>query len=214
MTQSELKQKLTTLVEEYFGAATVSWGMTRTVSSHVPQIVLSMGTLQRHYHPITRSVNGVPINAYPSQATLQVDLYTMGVKTKDIPGVKSAYDNTAVNDMTDFVNFLGSAYVDNWTGQNDLSILVSEVRDLTALINDTTWDYRAMIEIEVGFTQSAVGYTGIMWENGVAYGEDGRPLAEQPEFKPTPSGGRTLELAGNATGWFEQVETEFIKEED
>ena len=242
MTQNELKQRLYDLVRFYFGGATITWGKVKAVSPNVPQVVLNMGAVVRHYHPITQSVEGVAVNSYPSQTTLQIDLYTKGAPTSTEPGIAAAYENTAVNDLTDFLNFLGSAYTDDWSGRHDISLLCNEVTDLTELVNDTSWDYRAMVELEVGFTQSAVGFTGTMYENGMHYHENGSPrydaegyaldpqgnkltddegnpirlpLDDEGEpilpFTATPSGGRTPELAGQTTGWFEQVETELLK---
>jgi len=233
MTQSELKQKLYDLVGEYFGGATVTWGKVKAVSPNVPQVVLNMGAINRPYQPIKRIAGDVLVNSYPSRTTLQVDLYTKGAPTSTDPGMTAAYENTAVNDMTDFVNFLNSAYVDDWGDEHDVSILCRQVQDLTELINDVAWDYRAMVELEVGFTQSVVGHTGTMYEDGMAYHEngspkydaDGNPLDTQgnpippeldedgnpipwppPQFTETPSGGRTPELGNQYTGWFERVE--------
>jgi hypothetical protein len=214
MIQSELKRKLHDLVRAYFGGADIEWGKVKSVNPMEPLITLTMGSIVRTYQPITQVVNGVPINCYPSKTTLQVDLYTKGAKTTNESGVTRAYENTAVNDLTDFLNFINSAYVDDWTGLNDISILANQVHDLTELINDTTWDYRAMAELEIGFTQTAVGYTGTMYENGTQYDEDGNPTSRpKPQFAPTPSGGRTQDLADDFTGYFEQVETPIYKEE-
>jgi len=134
-----------------------------------------MGSIVRPYQPITQSVNGVPINCYPSKTTLQVDLYTKGYSLNDETGVTAVYENTAVNDLTDFVNFINSTYVDDWSGEKDVSILANQVHDLTGLINDTSWEYRAMAELEIGFTQGAVGHTGTMFDDGIPYHDNGVP---------------------------------------
>lgn len=215
MTLNELKQKLKGLIREYFGGAELSWGKVRGVSPNVPQVVLNMGAVTRHYQPVTRQVSGVLINSYPSKTTLQVDLYTRGAETNSEPNVTAAYENTAVNDLAEFLNFINSAYVDDWCEIHDVSILCRQVNDLTELINDTSWGYRAMVELEIGFTQNAVGHTGIMFEGGLSYDDNGAPETPQPPFAQTPSGGRTAELAKLSTGWFEQVEgPEFERQEE
>jgi hypothetical protein len=86
MTQSELKQRLYNLVRDYFGNASITWGKVKAVSPNVPQVVLNMGGITRHYMPITRQNNGVNVNGYPSKTTLQVDLYTKGAATGGDPG--------------------------------------------------------------------------------------------------------------------------------
>jgi len=232
MTQRELKQKLYELVSSYFGGAVVLWGKAGAVNPCSPLVVLNMGDIIRPYQPITRIVKGVPVNSYPSQTTVQIDLYTKGGELTDADGVTAAKENTAVDDLTDFVNFLNSVDVDHWSEIHDVSIMANHVSDLTELINDAAREYRAMVELEVGFTQHAVGYGGIMHEAGMPFYENGRPKYDQdgnpldasgkvipgqpgpPPFEHTPSGGRTQELTDQFTGWFNEVETEFIKEED
>lgn len=241
MTQSELKQKIYNLVTEYFAGATVTWGKVKLVNPNAPQVVLTTLPVVRSYHPVTQTVDGVPVNSWPSKTIIQVDLYTKGASTTDAINVKAAKEDTAVNDLMAFLNFLGSPYVDDWGLVNDISIHANQVRDLTELVNDTTWGYRAMVELELGFTESAVGYTGVSYENGAAFWNNGRPKYDAngnplnpdgtpvppeldengdpipwpapPPFKPSPSGGGTPELANQYTGWFEQVDgPEYEKE--
>ena len=216
MTHRELKKKLYDLVKSYFEGATVTWGkVSGSVNPKAPAVILSTVSLQRPYQPIKQTVDGVPVHCYPSKTTLQVDLYTKGAALNGGgAGMTAAHENTAVDDLVDFVNFINSVRVDDWSGIHDVSIMANTVQDLTELVNDTTWDYRAMVELEIGFTQTAVGHGGIMWEGGAASGEDGKPLAEQPEFTPTPSGGRSQEIADQSTGWFEQVEIEYTQDKE
>jgi len=241
MTQRELKRKLFDFVSEYFSAATVSWGKVKSVSPNVPQAVLNMGAVTRHYHPIVQTVGGVLVNVFPSKTTLQIDLYTKGAATNADQGVTAAFENTAVDDLADFTSFLSSAYADDWRGLHDVSIRCRQIQDLTELVNDVAWDYRAMVELDIGFTQTAVGHAGIMHEKGVPYydngrpkyDEDGNPLDPQgnivppeldgdgnpiprppPQFAPTPSGGRSQTLADQFTGWFEEVEGPHNKREE
>lgn len=188
MNQRELKRKLYELISTYYGEATVVWGRTKKVRPGAPLVTLDAGSVLRPYHPIEKVVNGVPVASYQSATTVQVDLFTKGDKLTEESGVTAEYDNTAVSDMLDFVNFLQSLYVGDWCLKNDISIMVNQVQDLTELINDTTWDYRAMVELEIGFTQYAIGYAGI------------------GQNVPNSSGGGTKELADEDVGWFEQVE--------
>ena len=234
MTQSELKQKMYDLVTEYFGGATVTWGKVRLVSPGVPQVVLTTLPAVRTYHPVTVTPDGVPVNCWPSKITLQVDLYTKGRSLNDEPNTTATYENTAVDDLLSFVNFLGSPYVDDWSLVNDIAIHARQVHDFAEVNNETSWEYRAMVELELGFTESAVGYTGTgyesgitCWENGLPKYEpdgtpldpDGNPLPPEldengdpipwpplPPFAPTPSGGGTTTLADQFTGWFEAVD--------
>ena len=224
MTQSELKHKMFDLVQLYFGSAILSWGKVKLVSPNAPQVVLTMLPVVRKYHPITQTTEGIPVNSWSSKTTLQVDLYTKGNSTNSEANIKAAKENTAVNDLSAFLNFLGSAYVDNWSLENDISIHANQVLDLTEITNVTTWEYRAMVELELGFTESAVGFTGMNYEKGMAYWGNGRPKYDKdgnpidPDgnpmeglpgplpFTPSPSGGGTQDLADSFIGWFEKVD--------
>jgi len=197
MTQSELKQKLYDLVREYFGKASVIWGKVKVVSPAPPQIVLNMGAVTRHYLPIVKWADGVIVNGFPSKTTLQIDLYTKGAPLQSGSGVTAAYENTAVNDLTDFVNYLESPYIDDWRERHDVSISCRHITDLTELINGTTWDYRAMVELEIGFTQTAVGHTGAMYESGMPFHKNGRPKYDNDGYALDEAGEQVLDGSNN-----------------
>jgi len=205
VTKSELKKRLYELVTTYFGGATVRWSNTKGVNPNAPLVSLNLFTVNRPYTPVRTSVDGVIVDSYPSKVTLQVDLFTKG-RGAVTPGVTSANENTAEDDLIEFVNFVNSVYGDEWSLQNDISLLANEVQDLTGIVNDTAWEYRAMVEFEVGFTQHAVGHTGTMYDDGILYYGNGQPVPGDPGFTQTPSGGNTQELAELSTGWFESVD--------
>lgn len=124
----------------------------------------------------------------------------------------AAAQNTAVNDLLDFVNYLNSAFVVNLCHNLDIDISINgTVNDVSDYINDTRWQYRAMAEFSVGFTQTAVGATGILLESSVKEVPE-RPEETHivPEWQPTSSGGGYNKLAMETVGYFEDVE---IKEE-
>ncbi|MDR1687275.1 MAG: hypothetical protein LBS21_01525 [Clostridiales bacterium] len=208
MTQRQLKEKLYRLAETYFRGATIVWGKVKKVKPNSPLIVLTAGSVVSTYQSITETAKGIPVTCKPSKTTLQVDLYTKGETISD--GGFLITENTAVNDLAEFLNFLDSPFVEDWRTENDVSIITGQVKDLTTLVNESSWEFRAMTELEIGFTQFSSGYTGTNYENGLETDENGNQT-EKP-FNPTPSGGGSQELADGFTGWFEQVETEYVKE--
>lgn len=159
MTQQELKHKLYDLVALYFKSlkhqGNIVWGKTKPVNPNGSMVSLLTGPITRAQRPIRKYVNGLVHDFWPSRTVLQVDLLTKGTPISDAPFVTAAMENTAVNDLTDFVNFLHSVYVDLWSYTNDISINVSKIHDLTAIQHSTSWSYRAMVELAVGFTQHA-----------------------------------------------------------
>jgi hypothetical protein len=185
VTSNELEKHLYDLVSMYFASAKVIWGSAGAVKPHIPVVTLHTGTLQRHYQPLTQNVNGVPVNCYELTTTLQVDLYTRGgAIATTAPKQTTAYENTATNDLEAFTLFLDSAFVSDWCEDKDITLIAGNVQDLTAIINDTTWNYRAMVEIEVRFTQIAVGAAGVLSESSIKY--PGDPQYPQPPDEPDP----------------------------
>ena len=244
MTQREVKDKLYDLVAEYFALlderGNIIWGRSKPVHPGSPMVALDMTNIRRPYRPARRYVDGVPLDSYPSSTILSVDLFTKGAPVSDEPGMTAQNENTAVNDLADFANFLNSTHVDHWCGRNGISLRARTVQDLTAVINDTSWQYRALLEVDVGFVQTAGGYSATNFEGGVPLHDNGRPMFDSagysldrngnrlpvpplptdpdgkpifPKVEPTHSGGRTQRLADKTTGYFTEVEIKNHKEE-
>ena len=194
MTTREVKQKLHDLVAEYFvllkDEGNIVWGKTKPVNPGAPMVALSMTDITGPSLPARRYIDGVPHDSYPSKRMLKVDLFTKGAPTSDEPGITSRNENTAVDDLTDFVNFLNSVRVDHWCGINGISLKANEVRDLTELINSTSWQYRALVEIEVGFMRNAAGFSGIGYEGGVPFHDNGQPMFDGEGYALDPDGNR------------------------
>ena len=91
----------------------------------------------------------------------------------------SYFVNTAVDDMVDFVNYMTSFHADDVYDLLNISVRPEgDVLDTSAVL-DSDYEYRAMQEFIISFVQETDGYAGIAKSN----------------WKPTPSGGGTAELA-------------------
>ena len=130
--------------------------------------------------------------------------------------------------MLAFASFLNSEYVVQWCHERDIAIVVPPtVQDLTGLIHDSNFEFRAMMEITVYFTMTAIGYTGTLapesvkhsgtivdpetgeekpyeYEGGDIQADDVSELV--PAIKPTPSGGGNEDMAADEGGYFSNVE--------
>lgn len=213
MTLNQLKRVIFSHFSAYWGGAAVSWGATNKVKPSAPLVVLQLGTVTRAGQPITQMVKGVVFSAYPSEVSLQIDLFTKG-NTVDIPG--GAYvENTATSDLLDFINYLDSPATVEWSSRNDIGVsLMSGVQDLSEIISDTRWQYRAMAEIRLTFTQWAAEYNGILNEEQIIFSDSGQPVGViDANWQQTASGGGTEELARTKSGAFEDVSVNQIQEE-
>jgi hypothetical protein len=214
LTVNRLKAALYDRVAAYWGGADIAWGSTDKVKPLDPLVILQLGTVTRASQPITQMINGIVFSAYPSTVPLQIDLFTRGREVDESEGEYS--ENTATSDLLDFVNFLDSTSTIEWSNKNDVSlILLGGVQDLSEIINDSQWQYRAMVEISVSFTQWAAEYNGVLTEKSIVFGEDGLPVGVTgTDWQQTASGGGKQELADEKTGFFEQTQVDYDSEKE
>ena len=178
MTIRELRDTLYGIVQGYFVGAEVAWSEQNAVKSTNPLIRLKLGSIKRPTYFINQVDNNAPCGYICSTTMLTVDLFTHGEEIVDEEGY-SIYVNTALDDMADFLNYLQSYYVDDMCENLNISIRPEgDIKDTSAVL-DNDYSYRAMQEFVVSFVQETRGYAGISREN----------------WKPTPSGGGTEELA-------------------
>lgn len=232
MTQREVKASLLELAEMYFKPpATVVWGQTKQVHATSPLIVLTTGATTRHYQPISIVKNGVPIDCYETTVRVQVDLYTKGL-SRTADGIEGANENTAVNDMMEFLSFINSALVGEHLFDVGITIVTDAVNDYSEIINDSAWEYRAMTELTVKYAETSVGYSATMYDDGIPFYSNGKPMYDEegygldkdgnrtdfrlpldesgkpiyPKVEQTSSGGRSQDLADSTAGWFDEVQ--------
>ena len=120
-----------------------------------------------------------------------------------------------MSDLLDFVNYLDSTATIEWSNQNNVSVsLMGGVQDLSEVINDSRWQYRAMAEIRLTFTQWAAEYNGVLNESNIVFDKNGVPVGiDNTNWQPTASGGGTEELARIKSGAFEETPVNQIQEE-
>lgn len=125
--------------------------------------------------------------------------------------------------MLAFESFLNSPFVTQWCHQHDIAIVVpTAVQDLTDLVHDTNYEFRAMLEIAVYFTMTAIGITGTLDIDSVKHsdGEDDIQADDviniEPQVTPTPSGGGSSEMTAHEGEYFTNAEinNRLVKEED
>lgn len=222
MTQGAAKALILEVISKYFATATVAWSnQNLAVIPQKPFIRLTAGNLKRNRFPAVSVIDGVPVNAYEFRLPITVDLFTNGA---EVPGSEQR-ENTAVQDLSFFVDFLDSEYVTDFCYREGISILLdsTEILDLSAAIYDANYEFRAEVTLTLSFMVRAVGYTGTYGEETIKVVE----ITEKDEsgaetivgteetidltesFNPSASGGNTKELARETDcGYFTAVEIE------
>lgn len=193
MDQEEVKEALYDIVAMFFHGAAVIWAEQINTLPALPCVTLKMGGMQRSAFPL---VDEDGSRYYPCRTTAEVDLYTRGKPVTVGDGVTGNHANTAVSDLMDFFNFVESEEItDRMAGKGIEITLIPPVRDLTVLMNDSRYRYRAMAEAAVTFAHEADG----------AYGIGGIQV-------PSHSGGGTAGMAGTGIAAIEGVEVNDITE--
>lgn len=237
MTNTEALQHLSIITKRYFEGATVDFAKrTRKVKPQAPFVIITPGSPVRDLFPSTRLVADRTVSYYQTRLPVQIDLYTRGgAGDADESGYVPSV-NTAVEDMTDFLDYLESPYVVNWCSRLNASIVTTGmVQDLTDLITDSDFEFRAMTELTFCFVHKAVGHSGIEGESSIKHpgnstnqGDGSEPgyfvpddseegITIEPVYEPSPSGGRSKVLVEETqTGYFTNVEInkKLVKEED
>lgn len=188
MNIGEVKQFLYDLTAMYHPGATIKWAKTNGVKPKEPFISLAYSNLERSQFPIA---NDEGDNYYNYSMTFEINLYTKGKEVKAEGGIY--YENTAMEDLDEFIRFLDSPKISDITSEKNVAIVFNPpIRDLSDLIGDTKFNYRSMAEFTVSFTDKASGEYGVHNKTVV----------------PNPSGGGTLGYAGAVIEPIESVEIE------
>ena len=214
MDAREAKNLVYELLRLFFAGAAVTFSkQSNTVRPSAPLVTLTTVSLKRPLYPPQKIVDGIPV-------------YTKGAPVDTDPGYLMPMENTALSDLTEFSNFLGSEYVVNWCHRHDVALSpLGDVQDTTALINDTAFEFRATLQLEMDFTQKAVGYVGILSPSSIKHrsqpgdgpgtgfpavpapdDDEAEDVYIEPEFTPSASGGGTEELAKESIGYFTEAE--------
>lgn len=199
MTISKVKEVFKSIVEMYFAGAIVVWGDTRFTKPKKPHIWLKIRPLTSTTHSIKVMENGELCGYKPSQVRIELNLITEGAQTNTGNGFFPVYENSAVDDLEDFLSFLDSEEVILLCEGHNIEILNGDVTDVTALLDGVENEYRAMCEFTINYTKKTKGAYGVSYHLS---GDD------TGKFVPTPSGGRTEELVNKEIGYFETVNIE------
>ena len=237
MRVSQAKELFRSLTAQYFAGAEVTFSrQSRVAKPNVPLVSITPGNVNRPAMPNYEEVDGVLVGHYLSRIPMQVDLFTHGLPVvDDETGITVAYENTAMDDMLAFMDFLNSPYTVEWCHAHDVAIAFDgDPKDLTGLVNDDTYEYRSQLAVLFFFTQKAVGHTATLSEDSIQYPTGtGDYTTEEPadtesssgsysgnkynsedivvpKYQQTSSGGGRDELAQMETGYFTEAE---IKED-
>lgn len=201
VTTEEAQLKVEELVRRYFAGATVRWCETNQVKPPYPFVALKLTDVSHFLHPDESGETEIS-QRYYCTGRVVLNLYTSGRKGVGKPGMSAPPPrNTAVSDLQRFIRYLGSDAGQDFLEEHDICLQEEgSTVDVSALLNDAKYEYRAMQEFSISFVEDVYGHSSTT------------PPAGQDSTVPTPSGGGTIDQAADTSGWFESAEVNYSKE--
>lgn len=160
MNPTEVYKLFRDKLEEQFTGYTVTLSrQSRAVKPGLPLISITPGNVRRPQAPTYDfSDDGFP-GYYVTRMPITIDLFTNGEAVTDDDGNVVGYANTAMEELLRVLNYINSSACVAWCSLNDISILIEgEAQDITGLVNDSNYEYRARQEVGVYFTQKYESY--------------------------------------------------------
>lgn len=172
MTVSDAQRCIYEIVKEYYGNDHVFWAGAKITRRPTPFVTIQFTDYTRRmFPPHTMSDNDQWTAHRLISASVDINLYTKGQSVSE-GHYDVAYANTALDDLENFAAYLDSDYVTEKAqsfarneGEPDtyggMAILVDpNIKDLSALLKDSQYEYRAMCSLTVQFTDAASGMYG------------------------------------------------------
>lgn len=182
MNLKEVRTKLYDITAMFFTGATVMFAEQLATKPPVPYVTIKTGSVNKPTFPCRDEETG--ISYYPCSTIVELNLYTKGRPVNMGDKVTGNYENTALDDMMDFVKFIESeAVVDIIAGYNLDIQLMPPIRDLSELMNDAKYRYRSMAEFTVSYTEEAKGRYGISGNEQIP-NSSGGGVKEYAEAEP------------------------------
>jgi len=192
----DLKKYIWKLVHDYFQDATVIWFSEGSTKPKLPTVMLRLSGIRKATYPTEAFLDGETVWQYPSSVILEINVFTAG----DDVGA-SALDNNALADLNEFCKYIESPEQTDILAANDLSFTATnQILDIPKLLGTTDYEYRAMVEYQVDFTQTVSGLYSLNRPSSEQSFNQKTGEWEEPEYpdqddwKPTASGGGTYGL--------------------
>lgn len=160
MTLGDAKKLIYETVGSYFPGAMIVWEKTKGVTPKPPYITLGYKNLERSLFPLKDDEG--EHRYYNYAFTLEMNLYTIG-KEIEVNGTPTgSYENTALEDIEEFIRYLDSEEITDKLSDKEISVVLNPpIRDLSEIIGSTKFNYRSMCEFSVTFVGLADGLYGV-----------------------------------------------------
>jgi hypothetical protein len=163
MNTNEVKKFMRDYVAVFFGDGHVYYSWQKKTRTPVPYITVSFSNSAKRKSKIVKYDKEADRikNYWQKNITMTINLYTQGSNISP-EGCDPQYENTAMSDLEDFITFmLSDNGGDILSTANISAVQDGDVNDLTSLLNESSYRYRAMVRLSVGFVECAYGDYGM-----------------------------------------------------
>lgn len=186
MTAQQANQYFLDICRSYFdpdeSKGNVYFTRQSRITKHVnPLVVITTGNVRRDRCATEHNFDGAYVGSRGESISYTVDLFTDGVPVFDETGEFWRHANTAVNDLTLFMDYLDSFHcLDILNTINATVLAETDAQDLTGIVADSNYEFRARAEFRFYFTAPAIGQAGIASSDSIVWPtEDGKPPVEK-----------------------------------
>lgn len=234
MTAGEATQNFRKLVCTFYDPdgekGNVYFSRQSRVPSHPnPLILITPGNVRRDRCATPHDFGGITVASRWSSILFTIDLFTDGEEIRDEKtGAVLEHEDTAVNDLLNFIDFLDSDKCLALLNKLNAAINIEgDVQNMTEIVRDSNYRFRARVDARFYFTDPMIGVSGIAAMSSIVWStEDGKPpeptesvssgktdaeKAEdeaevEPKYEADSSGGGSEELVKEETSYFTEAE--------
>ena len=155
-----LKEQLFTICESFFSGTNIIWVGEVSESPPLPMITLRTDSLNKATFPFDEGFNedGQLIEYYNADIMLEVKAYSDGYVGNDENAVIQSAENTTINDMQQFADYIASQGMIEQLDKDNVSMVQEgPVRDTSVVKSGSRYEYSAMVEYKVNFVLESSG---------------------------------------------------------
>lgn len=164
MDATALKEMLFSVCEDFFSNANLIWAGEVSESPPMPLVTLRVDSMNKAIFPFDEGYNddGQLVEYYNADLTFEVKGYTQGYIPNPEEGIIQSAENTAMNDIQQFANYLASEGMTiKLSDQNVSMTQIGPVRDTSVVKSGSRYEYSAMVEYKVDFVLEVSGYYAV-----------------------------------------------------
>ena len=126
----------------------------RSAKPEIPLVQITFGNVKRSVHAVENVDEGIVEGQFQARVAVTVDLFTKG-KAVTENGL-TVYENSAVGELLSYCDYLNSVETIDWAARNNLAVLTEgDAQDVTGIVNDNNYEYRARQELFLYYTHDA-----------------------------------------------------------